>query len=448
MSETTQTQPTQKLTRRQITIGFTSLVMLLLISGVAAGAFGAFDPVLNSVWAVAADETTDEAPPLPVNLATLEYVDSISQTRTYTGSVRAKQRSEIAFELAGKVTSINVDEGDRVEQGDMLALLDTQTLDAQKRVLQAQLEQARSVWDEMDAGPRIEKIKSARADVMAATAEFQNAEQRRDRRKILVNRKAIPVEEFRQAEFDTTTAKARLDSMKERLAELESGTRSEKMSAQLARIRSLEASVEEIEVAIKKSRLVAPYAATVTERFLDPGSIAQPGTPVLKLVAVQDLEAWVGLPVEIAASQAIGDSVELNVEGQPVAGKVAAKLAEIDPTTRTQTVLYQIDANYADQIVSGQLCKIEIVSKVNKSGFWIPNTALNKGVRGLWSVMTVEPDEAGTLRAIKRDIVILKTDSQRVLASGTFSSENQIVIDGVHRITGGQAVCDAAKSDQ
>lgn len=443
MIETTQAQPARKLTRRQITIGMTGFIAILLVSSVGAGAFGAFDPVLNSVWATAEES---EAPPLPVNLARLEFVDSISETRTYTGSVRAKQRSDIAFELAGKITSIEVDEGDHVELGDTLAFLDTRSLDAQKRVLNAQLEQARSVWDELDAGPRIEKIKSAQADVAAATAEYENAKQRRERRKILVNRNAIPVEEYRQAEFDAKTTKARLDSSKERLAEMEAGTRSEKMSAQVARIRSLEASVEEVEVAIKKSRLVAPYAATVTERYLDPGSIAQPGTPVIKLVAQQNLEAWIGLPVEIANGQNVGDSVGLDVEGQSVAGKVIAKLAEIDPSTRTQTVLYQIDPSYVDQIVSGQLCKIEIVSKVDKSGFWIPNTALNKGVRGLWSVMSVEPDDAGTLRAVKRDIAILKTDSQRVLASGTFASEDQIVIDGVHRITGGQAVCDAASS--
>lgn len=432
------TPKTQKLTTRHITFAALAVMVISLVSAAATGFFNDLIPI---VAAVAAD--TDEAKPLPVNLATLEHVDWIEQARSYTGTIRANRRSDLAFELPGKITEVLVEEGQNVETGTVIAKLDTETLQAQHGAIKAQLNQANFVLDELNAGPRIEKIKSAQANVAAAESEYDNAKLKLKRREVLIQKRAIPIEEYDQATFGARTAKAMLDSAMERLSELRAGTRSEKVAAQLATVQSLEASLKEIDVAIEKSVLVAPFTATVTRRFLDPGGIAQPSAPVVRIVEQNHLEAWVGMPVDIASAAKIGETVYLDVEGQQIRATSSAKISELDPNTRTQTVIYQIDSDATSRIVSGQLCKIRVTSRVDTSGVWVPNSALSKGVRGLWSVMTVAPDDRGVLRIQKRDIEIIKTDSERVLAKGTIKNGDLIVIDGVHRVSNGQAVLDA-----
>ena len=298
------------------------------------------------------------------------------------------------------------------------------------------------------AGPRRERIKTAEAEVASAASQYENARLRLERRKSLRQSKAILVEEFQQAEYDAKTRKAQLEAAKKRLEELKNGTRSEKINAQEATVSSLRASLEEINVSIDKSTLRAPYSATVSERFLDPGSIATPSLPVIKLVQDDQLEAWIGLPVEIASQVENGEAYKLEINGQEIEANASAKIAEVDQATRTQMVIFDVHPRYAGQVVSGQLCKVSIVSTYPVTGYWVPTSALNKGIRGLWSVMTVVPDASGTLRTRKRDIVIARTDAQRVFVEEPIQEGTRIVANGVHKITQGQAVSDASIKQQ
>ena len=116
-----------------------------------------------------------------------------------------------------------------------------------------------------------------------------------------------------------------------------------------------------------------------------------------------------------------------------------AKIGELDAVTRTRTVLLQLDNLASDQVVSGQLCELNVESTVSGTGFWIPTSALSKGVRGLWSVMVVIATGDG-YRTQKRDIEIINTDAGRVLARGTIEDGDLIIVDGLHRLAEGQAV--------
>lgn len=443
MNNSDRTGIKKKMTTRQLIIVGAALAGIGIAAVFATGS-------INNPWAgpATAEATSQQATVgstqtiLPVNVQQVQFVESIQQFRDYTGTIRARRRSELAFEMPGKIGQVLVDEGDRVEAGAVIATMDTATLKAQQSAILAQLAQSESVMNELTAGPRAEKIAAAKANVVAAESEFENAELRLKRRQGLIDVKAIPIEEFQQAKSDVKTTRARLNSVREGLAELEAGTRKEKVSAQAATVRQLEASAKEMEVAIGKSTLLAPFAATVTRRFVDPGSIVQPSVAVVRLVEQDKLEAWIGLPFEVASQIKIGETYVVIVGKQSYSVVASAKIGELDTATRTQTVLFNLDATAADSVVSGQLCQIQISTEVDTSGVWIPNSALARGIRGLSGVLTLEPEEGreGLFRVRKRDIEVIKTDSNRVLAKGTIRDGDRIVVNGVHRITEGQLV--------
>ena len=306
----------------------------------------------------------------------------------------------------------------------------------------AQLAQSKFLMSELETGPRKEQIAAASAEAAAARSEYINAKLRATRRHELLKKNAISVEEYDQAKLDVRTARARWQITTERLAELNAGTRQERLSAQQATVTQLEAAANEIEVSIAKSNLLAPYFGTITERFVDPGSIVQPSSPVCKLVENNKLQARIGLPVNIVNEIEIGQQHTVQVADASYDVTTLAKIQELDNATRTQAVLFEFPAETAQAIVPGQLCRIQITAEVETAGYWVPNSAVTGGVRGLSSLMTLVPDkEQPELYRIRRcDIEIIKTDSNQILVKGTIADGDLILANGLHRVANGQLV--------
>ena len=415
-------------------------VIPTLIAAMAAGA-------IQAGWIQMPDSNSEasEGPlqaaiqPLPVNVATISHLDSFRQSRSYTGTVRAKHRSDLAFEIPGQLTSVLVDEGDAVAKGDVLAKLDTQSLDARKNASTASLNQAKALLAELQAGPRSEQIEAAKANSLAAKSELQIAELNLNRRAKLRESNAVSDEDYDRALFGVRTATSNYESALQTYRELAAGTREEKVMAQEAVVAQLQAALNEVVVSIEKSKLTAPFAGTVTMRYLDPGSIVQASMPVIKLVDQNHLEAWIGLPVEVARRMRINQLQLLTIGGVKYEATLQAKINELDPTTRTQMMIFAIDQAANESVVSGQLCEASVHSDVKTKGFWLPTSALSKGVRGLWSVMAVV-ERDGTFRVQKRDIEIIHTEDNRVFARGTLREGDPIIVDGIHRVAEGQAV--------
>ncbi len=398
--------------------------------------------------AAAEDPTTSSPDPLPVNTIQVYLESDVTQTQSYTGTIRARQSSELAFEIPGTIIEISVSEGESVAKGQSLARLDTRTLHAQRAAVVAQLAQANAVLDEMNVGPRTERIRSAIEQVNARDSDFRLARLNRDRRLSLHKAGAVSDEELDRAEFAVTSAEANLKDAKQRLAELEAGTRKEQLAAQASAVRGLESSLEEIDVALAKSQLLAPFSGTISQRYADNGSVASASAPVFRLIESGKLEAVIGLPPDVTASVVAAGTnspVTLHVGDRTISASIRSRVRELDPVTRTQNILLDIESADTDLVVPGELCEWRIEQPVNRSGYWLPASALTRGVRGLWSVMAVI-DQNDHCLAEKRDIEILLTESDRVLARGLLSDGERVIVDGLHRIAAGQRVIDAGQA--
>ncbi len=130
----------QKMTKR-IVIG---LVVLVGLGGAGLLARRAFEP--------AASGQPPENAPLPVEVFAVQPVSSFTLRRTYTGVLEPKRESSLSFEGAGQVVAVLVDEGDRVRQGDTLARLDSQRLEAKRKELEAQRLAADALLRELRQG--------------------------------------------------------------------------------------------------------------------------------------------------------------------------------------------------------------------------------------------------------------------------------------------------------
>ncbi|WP_197454625.1 efflux RND transporter periplasmic adaptor subunit [Stieleria varia] len=372
--------------------------------------------------------------------------------RSFTGTLVAKRASGLGFKRIGRVESLSVDHGDRVVRGDVLARLDTAALQSQVAILRAERESAVALLDELIAGPRQQTLDAAGSrlrELQAMRDQLQNTFNRRQR---LAGSDAISMQDIDDARHELAAAEARIMLQQHVVSELKEGTRKEKIAAQRAEVSRLDASLQAVAVEIQESSLIAPYDGFVSMRMVDEGAIVQPGVVVMKIIESAPYEAWVGVPPEICDGMELDQVYSLSVGGKEVSARLVAILPELDTETRTRTVI--LDCEQADKRDSisarteiakqvgaiGEIVQLNLSQTVEQTGYWLPVSALTRGVKGLWSLFVVVESEAGEFIVQRSDVEILQIDSSKVLVNGTIKSGDRVVTSGVQKLTEGQKV--------
>lgn len=375
---------------------------------------------------------------LGVRTGTLRWTEGATVPRHFSGIIRAARASDLGFKRAGRLERVWVQSGDKVEAGQVLASLDRLQVAADLKQAEASLAAAEAELAEAKAGPRVEAIEAARAQVadQAATARLWAA--RLERMRGLRSGQAISEQEYDDARYQWEAAAGRLSAAESRLAELEAGTRKEQIQLAVARVAQWQATVERLQVELTDSELVAPFSGTVARRDADEGVVLPAGASVLRLVEPAS-EAWIGLPPDFTAALGERTHHRVSVGGDDYVATVRDILPEVDLETRTQTVVLSVQPERPEQSLPlpGQMARLTLPSPVSASGFWVPTTALSRGGKGLWALHVVVSDPPVVER---RDVEVLRVDSDRVLVRGVIQAGESFVTTGLHRLTSGQRV--------
>jgi len=378
---------------------------------------------------------------MTVETITVEAERGYEVTRSYTGEMAAQRRSELGLERGGELTEILAAEGDRVYQGQPLARLDTRHLKAQRKQLEARLNRALAQLEQLKTGPRKEEIAAAKARVRSLEKELELKAIQRSRREFLYEEGAISQEQRDEFVTEAESLTARLDEAKSQLEELLNGTRQEEIVAQQATVEELKASIEEIEVALSQSVLKAPFNGLIAKRHLDEGTVIQAGEPVMRLMENTVPEARIGLPTKMTNTLNIGSSQTVTIDSREFPATVSAILPEVDPETRTQTVVLELDETAIFQTHPGQTVRLTRNQTIATEGYWLPLSSLTKGIRGLWTAyVVVESSDGEGWEVQQASVEILHQTDDRAYVQGTLQTSDRIVANGTHRLVPGQKV--------
>jgi HlyD family secretion protein len=199
----------------------------------------------------------------------------------------------LAFEVNGRIASMEVSEGAQVRAGDVLARLDDRRLTLARAADAAQVEAQRARLQELEAGTRPEEIHKLEAELDAARVEAKNARRNAARvRELERNQLASP----QQSDDSRTAAEAAQDKVKSLQAALalaKAGAREEEISAARATLTALQAELALAERNLQDSVLQAPADGIIQSRILEPGDMASPQQPVFTLAKHHPLWARV-----------------------------------------------------------------------------------------------------------------------------------------------------------
>ncbi|MBI3473801.1 MAG: efflux RND transporter periplasmic adaptor subunit [Candidatus Solibacter usitatus] len=314
-------------------------------------------------------------PPAPASEAALPVrttrVVSVEAMGSYeaSGTVRARTTTVLSSKAMGYVREVKVQAGDRVRAGDLLVMLDARDLETGQAQAEAALREARSALPEAAAG-----IAAAQAGLELSQATLRRIED-------LLDKKSVSRQEFDEAQARRRVAAAQHEMAVAKRSQVES------------RIRQAEEAVKNAAILRGYAEIRAPFAGLLTERRVEPGSLAAPGTPLLTIEQPSyRLEASVeeSRLASIRGGQAV--KVVLDALAQTFTGQVSEIVPAIDAASRSFVV--KIDLPAAPALRSGIFGRARFPS-APRQALWIPAGALAEQGQ-VESVFVVEDGAART----------------------------------------------------
>jgi len=239
------------------------------------------------------------------------------------GTVRARTVAVVAPEVMGRVTQVLVREGDRVRKGDLLAVLDEQALAAQAAAAEAAAEEAEAAAAEAAAA-------EAQAEAQKVLAEKTYA-----RFAKLNEERVVTQQEFDEVQARRTVAVRDHERALERRRQV------------AARVAAARAQARNARTLLSYARIAAPFDGVVTERRVDPGSLAVPGVPLFTVEDTRRYRVEARVPEEYAGVLRAGARVEILLDalpGRAFPGTVSEVVPAVDPASRTFAVKADVAA--------------------------------------------------------------------------------------------------------
>ncbi len=470
--------------KRNIAIALTFIVIIVALLGASA---------LRKPKAPAA--TTQEiwkksGVPVEASVVTRGDMDRIVQL---TGDLTALNNAVISPKISGRLTTMNIREGDHVSQGQVIAVLDQGDAISNVQSAQATLESANARLAQAMTNAEVTKIQTqtaiqqAQASLRSATAKFEMAkkpsrtqermvaENRVDsakasldraeadykRNERLLNRGAISDSAFDVVKTQYLVAQSDYKSAKEQLSIINEGGRQEDIStaqAQVdmanAQIRDAKANASQNEVKAKdvlaakasvqqaraavdtakrqleNTYIKAPISGTVSARAADPGQVVSPGQTLANIVDLGSVYFKGEVSEKELATISTGQSVRISIDALP--GEVlSGKIVEIFPSgsTANRNFCVRISIAGGDSVVKPGMSASGRILTGKAANVILVPKDAVDDSNGVKAVYTVQPD-----KTVKRHVVSVVREDDRYaqIATPTDLSVGSAVVTQGH----------------
>lgn len=331
---------------------------------------------------------------------------------TASGTIRPVRTVNLSPKAAGRLERLLVEQGDQVKQGQVIAQMENDDVQAQLVQAQAEVSRAKAQLEKLKTGNRVEEIAQARESVAQAEAQVRDAQsrlnlasQRTERNRDLAAEGAISTDQLdevlnteRSARASLQQAQARVRETRQRLNELQNGARPEDIAAAEADLERAIGQLQAVEVQQEDTLIRAPFSGVITQRFATEGAFVTPTTSAsatssatsTSIVALASgLEVVAEVP-EVDLSQiSVNQPVEIVADAYPdqvFKGKV--KLIAPEAVVEQNVTSFQVRVTVStglDKLRSGMNADATFLGEQIENALLVPTVAIvtNKGQTGV-----------------------------------------------------------------
>jgi RND family efflux transporter MFP subunit len=270
------------------------------------------------------DPGTTDSMPSPAVTAQVATAHISNQPFVYEalGTITAQTAATLSGKIMGTVKAVNVKEGDKVRQGDILVVLDKRQVDAGLRQTRASLAEAQKA---QTASLAARNAAQAGADLASATYK---------RYLKLFQEESATRQEFEEVEARHRQAQASLSQAEAMVAAAQS------------RVAQARAAVSGAGISSEDATILAPYDGIITAKMITPGDLASPGTPLLIMEKTGGFQAELLLPEHHIQAVQTGQSLNIGIPSQAgtpvITGTIKTIVPMADQASRSFTLKVEL----------------------------------------------------------------------------------------------------------
>ncbi len=316
------------------------------------------------------------------------------------GQFQPYQEVDLHAKVSGYIRQIRVDIGDRVRQGEVLAILEVPELDAQLQGAQASVRHSRA-----EILRQQEEVNRAESMHAALHAEYKRLAQAAAARPGLIAEQELDdaLAKDQESEAQIAAAKSSLEAAKQQL---------DVAQADSTRVKTL----------FDYSTITAPFTGVITMRYADTGALIQAGTssatqymPVVRIAQSDVLRLRMPVPESDVPFIQQGSEVQIHIDatGKTVTGKIVRFTRALDSSTRTMTT--EVDIPNPDLTLSpGMYAETTIQLQDRRNVLVLPTQAVVQSGNNAYVLVVNEQNQVE-----RRDITLgLQTPNEMEIASG------------------------------
>ena len=318
---------------------------IMNISGRLLSAFMVL--TLVGVACSSSDESeVQQGEPISVSTQTAEYVSAIA-THQFSGTVSSDRTVNLSTKMMGRITQLDVEEGDYAQKGDILVRIKDDNVRAQKRQVESSLSEAK--------------------------AALQNTETNYNRIKNLYEQKSATKKELDDITMQYKMAKAK--------------------------VATLEGRMQEIEDMLDYTKLQAPFNGYVTAKMASEGDMAGPGQPIISFEKENEMKVNVTVPESRISLFSLDDTVSVDVKAAGFSSEGIVKNINQAGNRGSRQFSVEVMLPNTSEIKSGMFAEVSLKSQQDQA-IVVPNSALIE--RGqLTGLYTLNDDSEVVLRWVR-----------------------------------------------
>lgn len=374
-----------------------------------------------------------------VKVATAEK-QPIAQEFTAVGNVAPANASTVAASISAQIKQMRLLKNQYVQQGEVLAILASQDLQAQLAEAQAALDEARLNLQTLQKVTIPQSAAQNQKDLSDAQAAADNARAVYERRKDLYGKGGLSLKELEASGLALKNAENALRLAQNNAKLNTSAVNPNAQAIAQTKIKQAEQRINTIDVQANLAQIRAPISGIVTDQFQFEGEYAAAGAKLLTIADTGSIIVKANFSDTVVANLKTGDSVTIFPPSAPDE-RMGGKVTLISRSSDTQNRTVEIWANFANGrglLRVGDAVQFVVSGNAINDAVVVPATAVTLDASNAeeGTVMIVDKDSVARETKVK---IGIKQDDKIQILEGLSGGEN-VITDGNYALPDGTKV--------
>jgi HlyD family secretion protein len=415
--------------QRNLVVVFTALAVLVILL------------IVVVVWRRRAGSAAEEptTPIVSVRVAKAEK-DAIATQIVAVGTIWPREKSDVGVKISAQIKKMALLKNKLVRAGEVIAVLESRDLQAQRAEAAAALNQERANERSVTTGTIPQTNAQDQKALRDARAKAATARATYDRRQVLYGNGGISKKDLEASQLDLATAESELRLAEQTITLRTTSLNPNDRALAAARVAQAQQHLATLDAQLSYATIRAPITGIVTEQFQYEGEFAAAGGKLVTIADVSEVIVKAPFADTVAAELKVGDPAAVlptDTSSEEMKGRITLLSRSSDPTNRTIEVWVTL-ANGGGKLRANGAAQVTISANSKNDAVVVPASAVTLDASNANEGTVMVVDGASVAHETKVTVDI-RTNDKMEITSGLQGGET-VVIEGNFSLADGTKV--------